>query len=119
MTEQLPQLVNKEEVDYVLQCVDDLLVILRFGRQDHIDTQRMDGLLQSTAPLLANMATVWLVDEEQVPVYKEYFGIKHVPAVLFFYNGQHIKCDFGTPDHSKWVGLFQRKQDFIDLVEVR
>lgn len=118
MDEPLLELRSKEEVDYVLQAVDDLLVIIRIGRTAHMDTERMDGMLQSTAPLLANMATVWHLDEAQVPVYAQYFGIQHVPALVFFYNGQHIKCDYGTPDHSKWVGLFHCKQDFIDLVEV-
>lgn len=41
------------------------------------------------------MATIWLLDEAQVPVYAEYFGVQHVPALVFFYNGQHLKCDFG------------------------
>ena len=64
------------------------------------------------------MATVWLVDVEQVSTYTQYFDITMIPSTLFFYNGQHMKCDFGTPDHTKWVGPFRRKQDFLDLVEI-
>ena len=49
-------------------------------------------------------------------------------SILFFYNATHIKIDCkcvlsrgvrsSRPDNTKWIGSFQSKQDFIDVVEV-
>jgi hypothetical protein len=56
MNEPLPELLSKEEVDYVLQGVDDLLVVLRIGRAAHVDTERMDGTVRAPCLSLRNGA---------------------------------------------------------------
>ena len=46
------------------------------------------------------MADIYIVDADSMPVYIEYFDIVLIPATVFFFNGQHIKVDYG------WVLLF-------------
>ncbi|XP_016096089.1 thioredoxin-like protein 4B [Sinocyclocheilus grahami] len=75
-------------------------------------------LLSKTAHDLSNMANIYLVDVDTVPVYTRYFDISFIPSTVFFFNGQHMKVDYGSPDHTKFVGSFKTKQDFMDLIEV-
>ena len=51
--------------------------------------------LAKCAPELSNMARVFLVDVDKVPVYTKYFDITLIPSTLFFFNAQHIKVDWG------------------------
>ncbi|KAD0351786.1 hypothetical protein E3N88_44408 [Mikania micrantha] len=57
------------------------------------------------------------VDSEENQVYLKYFDITLIPSTVFFFNAHHMKMDSGSADHTKWVGAFHRKQDFIDVVE--
>lgn len=41
----LPHLQTKEEVDYVLRNVQDMLVVLRFGRDDDIGCIQLDDIV--------------------------------------------------------------------------
>lgn len=63
------------------------------------------------------MASFYSVEPESIPEYVKYFNITLMPSVVFFFNAEHMKVDYGTPDHSKWIGVFALKQDLIDLVE--
>ena len=51
--------------------------------------------LAKCAPELSNMARVFLVDVDKVPVYTKYFDITLIPSTIFFFNAQHIKVDWG------------------------
>jgi len=48
--------------------------------------------------------------------YVHYFEIVLVPSTVFFYNGRHIKVDWPTGDHSKYVGGFYNVSDFVQTV---
>ncbi|KAK7503583.1 hypothetical protein BaRGS_00005122 [Batillaria attramentaria] len=114
----LPKLCSKREVDTVIKSTEDLVLVLRFGRENDTACLQLDDILAKTSAELAKMAVIYCVDVDSVPVYTQYFDITLIPATIFFFNGQHMKVDWGTPDHTKFIGSFKRKQDFIDVVEV-
>lgn len=51
--------------------------------------------LSKTSHDLSNMTSIYLVDVDKVPVYTRYFDISFIPSTVFFFNGQHMKVDYG------------------------
>ncbi|KAL3576239.1 hypothetical protein D5086_021522 [Populus alba] len=112
-------LTKKKEIDYIIRDTIDKVLVLRFGRASDPVCLHLDDILSKSAREVSKFATVALVDidSEDVQVYVNYFDITLVPSTVFFFNAHHMKMDSGTADHTKWVGAFHRKQDFIDVVE--
>ncbi|KAL9262592.1 Sm-like protein [Drosera capensis] len=75
--------------------------------------------LSKSARDVSKFASVALVDidSEDIQVYVKYFDVTLIPSTIFFFNAHHMKMDSWTADHTKWIGAFHRKQDFIDVVE--
>ncbi|XP_020383646.1 thioredoxin-like protein 4B [Rhincodon typus] len=114
----LPKLQTKKDVDHIIKTVAERVLVLRFGRDQDPVCLQLDEILSKTAHDLSKMAAIYLVDVDSVPIYTRYFDISYIPSTVFFFNGQHMKVDYGSPDHTKFIGCFKTKQDFIDLIEV-
>jgi len=114
----LNRLKSKGEVDEVIRSVSEKVLVIRFGRQDDPTCLLLDNILLKAEKELSKMASIYTVEVDDVTVYVKYFDISLIPSTLFFFNAQHIKVEFGTPDNTKFVGAFANKQDFIDLIEV-
>nr|XP_043609145.1 thioredoxin-like protein 4B [Erigeron canadensis] len=115
----LETLTKKQDIDTIIRDTIDKLLVLRFGRSSDPVCLQLDDILSKSEKDVSKFARIALVDVdcEQVEVYLKYFDITFIPSTLFFFNAHHMKMDSGSPDHTKWVGAFHRKQDFIDVVE--
>ncbi|KAL3850047.1 hypothetical protein ACJIZ3_011929 [Penstemon smallii] len=115
----LSTLRQKREVDSLIRDTIDKVLVLRFGRSSDAVCLQLDDVLYKSARDVSRFATVALVDveSEEIGVYVKYFDISFIPSTIFFFNAHHMKMDCGSADHTKWVGTFQTKQDFIDVVE--
>ncbi|CAN8268584.1 unnamed protein product [Cochlearia groenlandica] len=113
-------LTKKKEIDNIIRDTIDKVLVLRFGRFSDDDCLLLDDILAKSARDVSRFATIAFVDadSEDVGVYVNYFDITLFPSTIFFFNAHHMKLDSGTPDHTKWVGKFFEKQDFVDVVEV-
>ncbi|CAL5424987.1 unnamed protein product [Camellia sinensis] len=123
MSYQLRTLRKKREVDSIIRDTIDKLLVLRFGRSYDPLCLQLDDIvrlgLSKSAREVSKFATIALVDidSEDIQVYVKYFDITLIPSTVFFFNAHHMKMDSGSADHTKWVGAFHEKQDFIDVVE--
>jgi len=115
----LQTLTRKQDVDKLIRDTLDKVLVLRFGRATDVVCMQLDEILAKTVREVSKFASIALVDvdAEEIQVYLKYFDISLIPATIFFFNAHHMKMDSGTPDHTKWIGAFHQKQDFIDVVE--
>ncbi|XP_058067894.1 uncharacterized protein LOC131217136 isoform X1 [Magnolia sinica] len=115
----LTTLTKKREVDAIIRDTIDKVLVLRFGRSSEAQCLQLDDVLAKSSREVSKFATIALVDidSEEIQVYVKYFDITLIPSTVFFFNAHHMKMDSGTADHTKWIGSFHRKQDFIDVVE--
>uniref|UniRef100_A0A5B7C2F3 Thioredoxin-like protein 4B n=1 Tax=Davidia involucrata TaxID=16924 RepID=A0A5B7C2F3_DAVIN len=115
----LTTLTKKQEVDSIIRDTIDKVLVLRFGRASDAVSLQLDDILSKSAREVSKFATVAIVDidSEDIQVYVKYFDITLIPSTVFFFNAHHMKMDSGSADHTKWIGAFYRKQDFIDVVE--
>ncbi|KAJ1391888.1 Thioredoxin-like superfamily [Sesbania bispinosa] len=119
MSYMLTTLSKKIEVDSIIKDTIDKVLVLRFGRASDPVCLQLDQILSKAAREVSKFATVALVDvdSQDIQVYVKYFDITLIPSTVFFFNAHHMKMDSGTADHTKWIGAFHKKQDFIDVVE--
>ncbi|KAL5543136.1 hypothetical protein UlMin_010846 [Ulmus minor] len=96
----------------------DKVLVLHFGCASDSVSLLLDDVICKSTWEVSKFVSITLVDidSEDVGVYVKDFDITFVPSTIFFFNANHMKMDSG--DHTKWVGAFQQKQDFIDVVEV-
>ncbi|ERN07251.1 hypothetical protein AMTR_s00019p00194970 [Amborella trichopoda] len=115
----LNTLSKKRKVDSIIRDTLDKVLVLRFGRPSDPACLQLDNILAKSAREVLKFATIALVDidSDDIQVYVKYFDITLVPSTVFFFNAHHMKMDSGTADHTKWIGTFNEKQDFIDVVE--
>ncbi|KAI9075065.1 hypothetical protein K1719_042963 [Acacia pycnantha] len=115
----LTTLTKKHEVDTIIRDTLEKVLVLRFGRPTDRACLVLDDILSKSARDVSKFATVALVDidSKEIQVYLKYFDITLIPSTVFFFNAHHMKMDSGSADHTKWIGAFHKKQDFIDVVE--
>nr|XP_035924538.1 thioredoxin-like protein 4B isoform X4 [Halichoerus grypus] len=95
----LPKLTSKKEVDQAIKSTAEKVLVLRFGRDEDPVCLQLDDILSKTSPGLSKMAAIYLVDVDRTPVYTHYFDISYIPSTVFFFNGQHMKVDYGNSQH--------------------
>ncbi|XP_053462192.1 thioredoxin-like protein 4B isoform X3 [Nycticebus coucang] len=105
----LPTLTCKKEVDQVIKSTAEKVLVLRFGRDEDPVCLQLDDILSKTSSDLSKMAAIYLVDVDRTPVYTQYFDISYIPSTVFFFNGQHMKVDYG-----KWYIKSPNVKDYLD-----
>ncbi|KAL5989900.1 hypothetical protein ACLOJK_010795 [Asimina triloba] len=124
----LTTLTKKQEVDAIIRDTLDKVLVLRFGRASDLQCLQLDDILAKSSREVSKFSTIALVDidSEEIQLNLVLLGCVaclwccEAPLTMVVWRTVRILPNpngFRTPDHTKWIGSFQRKQDFIDVVE--
>ena len=91
----LQSLGTKKDIDRAIKTTKEKVLVLRFGIDNDPVCIQQDDILSKCEEKLSNMAKIYTVSADKNPIYTKYFDITLVPATIFFFNGRHMRVDFG------------------------
>lgn len=77
----------------------------------------MDEHLFKIADKIKNFATIYLVDNTEVPDFNAMYEIYDECTVMFFWRNKHIQVDFGTGNNNKINFKISSKDELVDIIE--
>ncbi|KAF1955880.1 thioredoxin-like protein-like protein 4A [Byssothecium circinans] len=104
-------------VDQAILSEDSRVIVLRFGAASTPECMTMDEYLYKISDRVKNFATIYLVDNKQVPDFNAMYELYDPCTVMFFWRNKHIQVDFGTGDNNKINFELNDKQELIDVIE--
>eukprot|EP00767_Chilomastix_cuspidata_P003581 gnl/Chilomastix_cuspidata/3703.p2 GENE.gnl/Chilomastix_cuspidata/3703~~gnl/Chilomastix_cuspidata/3703.p2 ORF type:complete len:143 (+),score=28.35 gnl/Chilomastix_cuspidata/3703:33-461(+) len=104
-------------VDQAITHEEDRVVVIRFGRDYDPYCMAMDHHLAKIAPLVVNMAIIYVVDVDEVTDFTLMYELYDPCSVMFFFRNRHILVDFGTGNNNKINFPIKSKQELIDVIE--
>ncbi|KAK7187518.1 Thioredoxin-like 4A [Paraphaeosphaeria sporulosa] len=113
----LPHLHSGWHVDQAILSEERRVVVLRFGAAGAPAVMSMDEHLYKIAGKLKNFATIYLVDNTEVPDFNAMYEIYDECTVMFFWRNKHIQVDFGTGNNNKINFAISSKDELIDIIE--
>jgi len=113
----LKHLHTPEDVDKIIKEDTERVVIIRFGSDGDSTCMVMDEVLASSASLVKNFATIYLVDIEEVNGFNVMYELYDACTVMFFFRNKHIMIDLGTGNNNKINWALNDKKEFIAIVE--
>ncbi|XP_016312346.1 thioredoxin-like protein 4B [Sinocyclocheilus anshuiensis] len=102
----LPKLSCKKDIDDAIKSVAEKVLVLRFGRDEDSVCLQLDEIVS--------------YDDHDFSGHNFLFSCL-IDISLKLFISLHSDFDlfpFRSPDHTKFVGSFKTKQDFMDLIEV-
>ncbi|CBX94026.1 Thioredoxin-like 4A [Plenodomus lingam] len=114
----LQHLPSAWHVDQAILSEETRLVVLRFGSDAEPSCMAMDEQLFRIADLVRNFATIYLVDNKQVPDFNCMYEIYDPCTVMFFWRNKHMQVDFGTGNNNKINFAVGDKAELVDILEV-
>jgi U5 snRNP protein, DIM1 family len=114
----LVHLKNAWQVDKAIQSEEERLVMVRFGRDNNLEVQKLDSILESVSPLVQNYAIAYLVDTGVVPDFDAMYELYDDVTLMIFWRGRHMMIDLGTGNNNKITWAFSEKQELLDILEV-
>nr|CAN74149.1 hypothetical protein VITISV_044060 [Vitis vinifera] len=127
---------EKKEVDSIIRDTIDKVLVLRFGRSTDSVCLHLDDIVIFYSPFFFSFSLhhLSLLSLHQFLFAFEKINIganackrklsksarevsKFATVALVDIDSEDIQVYVKSADHTKWVGAFDRKQDFIDVVE--
>ncbi|OAG09982.1 thioredoxin-like protein-like protein 4A, partial [Paraphaeosphaeria sporulosa] len=108
---------SSRHVDQAILSEERRVVVLRFGAAGAPAVMSMDEHLYKIAGKLKNFATIYLVDNTEVPDFNAMYEIYDECTVMFFWRNKHIQVDFGTGNNNKINFAISSKDELIDIIE--
>ncbi|KAL1593211.1 Thioredoxin-like 4A [Paraconiothyrium brasiliense] len=100
----LPHLHSGWHVDQAILSEDRRVVVLRFGKAGSPPVMQMDEHLYKIADKIKKFASVYIVDNTEVPDFNAMYEI-------------YDELDFGTGNNNKINFAISSKEELIDIIE--